>query len=55
MKLLEWGNIGTDLSIRRGAVEEKRMEGQLSGNEALSFNNANLKGDPLLKILFRTL
>lgn len=54
MKLLEWGKIGTDLSARGGAIEEKRRQGQLSGNEALSLNNANLTGDPLLKIPLRT-
>lgn len=28
----------------------KRMKGQVSENEALSFDNANLSRDPLLKI-----
>lgn len=28
----------------------KRMKGQVSENEALSFDNANLNRDPLLKI-----
>lgn len=32
---------------QRSAVEEKRMQGQLSKNEVLSVHNANPKGDPL--------